>query len=149
MGKEIERKFLVKGEFIHLAIKEIKILQSYMSIDTDKTIRLRIADDKAFISIKSSVRNNSIIRDEWEIPVPVPEALDMMKICLPGKIIKTRYLVPFGRHVFEVDVFHDKNEGLIIAELELLSETEQFEKPEWLGEEVTGKPEYYNANLIK
>lgn len=149
MGKEIERKFLVKGEFIHLAIKEIKILQSYMSIDTDKTIRLRIADDKAFISIKSGVRNNSIIRDEWEIPVPVSEALDMMKICLPGKIIKTRYLVPFGRHVYEVDVFHDKNEGLIIAELELLSEAEQFEKPEWLGEEVTGKPEYYNANLIK
>jgi len=149
MGKEIERKFLVKGEFIHLAIKEIKILQSYMSIDTDKTIRLRIADDKAFISIKSRVRNNSIIRDEWEIPVPVSEALEMMKICLPGKIIKTRYLVPFGRHVYEVDVFHDKNEGLIIAELELLSETEQFEKPEWLGEEVTGKPEYYNANLIK
>jgi len=149
MGKEIERKFLVKGEFIHLAIKEIKILQSYLSIDTDKTIRLRIADDKAFISIKSRVRNNSIIRDEWEIPVPVSEALEMMKICLPGKIIKTRYLVPFGRHVFEVDVFHDKNEGLIIAELELLSETEQFEKPEWLGEEVTGKPEYYNANLIK
>jgi len=149
MGKEIERKFLVKGEFIHLAIKEIKILQSYMSIDTDKTIRLRIADDKAFISIKSRVRNNSIIRDEWEIPLPVSEALEMMKICLPGKIIKTRYLVPFGRHVYEVDVFHDKNEGLIIAELELLSETEQFEKPEWLGEEVTGKPEYYNANLIK
>ena len=149
MGKEIERKFLVKGEFIHLAIKEIKILQSYLSIDTDKTIRLRIADDKAFISIKSRVRNNSIIRDEWEIPVPVSEALEMMKICLPGKIIKTRYLVPFGRHVYEVDVFHDKNEGLIIAVLELLSETEQFEKPEWLGEEVTGKPEYYNANLIK
>ena len=149
MGKEIERKFLVKGEFIHLAIKEIKILQSYLSIDTDKTIRLRIADDKAFISIKSRVRNNSIIRDEWEIPVPVSEALEMMKICLPGKIIKTRYLVPFRRHVYEVDVFHDKNEGLIIAELELLSETEQFEKPEWLGEEVTGKPEYYNANLIK
>ncbi len=94
-------------------------------------------------------RNNSIIRDEWEIPVPVSEALEMMKICLPGKIIKTRYLVPFGHHVFEVDVFHDKNEGLIIAELELLSETEQFEKPEWLGEEVTGKPEYYNANLHK
>ena len=149
MGKEIERKFLVKGEFMHLAIKEIKILQSYMSIDIDKTIRLRIADDKAFISIKSRIQSNSIIRNEWEIPVPVSAALEMMKICLPGKIIKTRYLVPFGRHIYEVDVFHDKNEGLIIAELELFSETEQFEKPEWLGEEVTGKPEYYNANLIK
>ena len=149
MGKEIERKFLVKGEFMHLAIKEIKILQSYLSIDIEKTVRLRIADDKAFISIKSRAQNNSIIRDEWEIPVPVPEALEMMKICLPGKIIKTRYLVPFGCHIYEVDVFHDKNEGLIIAELELLSETEQFEKPDWLGEEVTGKPQYYNANLIK
>ncbi len=73
----------------------------------------------------------------------------MMKICLPGKIVKTRYIVPFGQWTYEVDVFHDKNEGLIIAELELQSETQQFDKPSWLGEEVTGQPGYYNANLIK
>jgi len=149
MGKEIERKFLVRGEFRHLAKKEIKILQTYITIDSEKTVRLRIADDKAFISIKSRAQKNSIIRNEWEIPVSVSDALEMMKICLPGKIEKTRYLVPSGHHLFEVDVFHDKNEGLIIAELELFTETEEFEKPKWLGEEVTGRPEYYNANLLK
>lgn len=149
MGKEIERKFLVNGEFSHLAVKEIKVIQTYLCIDDQKTIRLRIADDKAFIAVKGRSRENSITRNEWEIPVPVPDALEMMKLCIPGKIVKTRYLVPYGKHVFEVDVFHDKNEGLIIAELELHSETEQFEKPSWLGEEVTGRPEYYNANLIK
>ena len=72
-----------------------------------------------------------------------------MKICLPGKVDKTRYKIPSGKHLFEVDVFHDKNEGLVIAEIELASESERFEKPAWLGEEVTGKPGYYNANLIK
>ena len=149
MGKEIERKFLVKGEFKHLAIKDIRIIQTYLSIDRDKTIRVRIADEKAFLTIKGRPEPNSISRNEWEIPVPVSDAREMMKICLPGKIDKTRYLVPSGHHTFEVDVFHDKNEGLIIAEIELSSESEKFEKPEWLGEEVTGKPEYYNANLIR
>jgi CYTH domain-containing protein len=149
MGKEIERKFLVKGEFKHLAIKDIRIIQTYLSIDRDKTVRVRIADDKAFLTIKGRPKPNSISRNEWEIPVPVSDAREMMKICMPGKIDKTRYLVPSGRHTFEVDVFHDKNEGLIIAEIELSSESENFEKPEWLGEEVTGKPEYYNANLIR
>jgi len=149
MGKEIERKFLVKGEFRHLAKKEIKILQTYLAIDDVKTIRLRIADDKAFISIKSGAQDDSIMRNEWEIPISIADALEMMKISLPGKIEKTRYLVPCKDHLFEVDVFHDKNEGLIIAELELFSESEQFEKPEWLGEEVTGISEYYNASLLK
>ena len=73
----------------------------------------------------------------------------MMSLCLPGKIVKTRYLINAGKHTWEVDIFHDKNEGLIIAEIELTKEDEQFEKPDWLGEEVTGIPEYYNANLIK
>ena len=149
MGKEIERKFLVKGEFRHLAIREIKITQAYMSIDDQKTIRLRIADDKGLISVKARPEEDSISRNEWEIPAPVTDVIEMMNVCLPGKIVKTRYLVPFAQHIFEVDVFHDKNEGLILAELELISEDEQFEKPSWLGEEVTGKPEYYNANLIR
>jgi adenylate cyclase len=149
MGIEIERKFLVKGEFKHLAVKNIRIIQTYLSIDRDKTVRVRIADDKAFITVKGRPAENSISRNEWEIQVSVPDAREMMKICLPGKIDKTRYLVPSGKHTFEVDVFHGKNEGLIIAEIELSSESERFEKPEWLGEEVTGKPEYYNANLIR
>ena len=149
MAIEAERKFLVKSEFRHLAVKEIKIIQSYLSIDPDKTIRLRVADTNAFITIKSCLRKESIARSEWEFPIPVSDANEMMGFCLPGKIVKTRYLIPSGRHTFEVDVFHDKNEGLIIAEIELASENEQFEIPEWLGEEVTGRPEFYNSNLIR
>ncbi|MGA2406251.1 MAG: CYTH domain-containing protein [Bacteroidales bacterium] len=149
MATETERKFLIKGEFRHLAFKEIKIIQSYLSIDPDKTIRMRIADDKAFLTIKGRPQKNSISRNEWEVQVPVSDAEEMMRICLPGRIVKTRYLIPSGKHIFEIDVFHEKNEGLIIAEIELTSEDEYFEKPDWLGEEVTGNPQYYNANLIK
>jgi adenylate cyclase len=149
MAIETERKFLVKDEFKHLAVRNIEIIQYYISIDIVKTIRLRIAGENAFLSIKSRVNERSIARNEWEFPIPVKDAIEMINICLPGKIIKTRYLIPSGRHTFEIDVFHDKNEGLVIAEIELSSEDEKFEKPEWLGEEVTGNPEYYNANLIK
>jgi adenylate cyclase len=149
MATETERKFLVKSEFIHLAIREIKIIQRYLSIDPDKTIRLRTADNRAFLTIKSRPKNNSITRNEWEIEIPVTDAEEIMNICLPGKVAKTRYIVPSGKHTFEVDVFHDKNEGLVIAEIELSSDDEYFEKPPWLGEEVTGLPQYYNANLVK
>ena len=149
MATETERKFLIKGEFRHLAVKEIRITQSYLSIDRAKTIRLRIADNEAFLTIKSRISGKTIARSEWEFSIPFSDANEMMSVCLPGKIVKTRYLIPSGKHTFEVDVFHDRNEGLIIAEIELSSEDEQFEKPDWLGEEITGKPEYYNANLIK
>ena len=149
MATETERKFLVKSEFRHLAVREIKIIQSYLSIDAEKTIRLRIADDKAFLTVKSRPQKNSITRNEWEVEIKVRDAEEMMQICLPGRIVKTRYLVPAGKHTFEIDVFHEKNEGLVIAEIELAFDDEQFEKPSWLGEEVTGLPQYYNANLIK
>jgi CYTH domain-containing protein len=149
MATETERKFLVKDDFRHLAVKEIKIIQSYLSIDAEKTIRLRIADDKAFLTVKSRPHKNSITRNEWEVQIPVTDAEGMMGICIPGRIVKSRYLVPSGKHTFEVDVFHEKNEGLIIAEIELSSDDELFDKPSWLGEEVTGNPKYYNANLIK
>lgn len=149
MATETERKFLVKGEFRHLAVEEIRITQTYLSIDQDKTIRIRIANNKAFITIKGRSTGNSISRSEWEFQIPISDATEMMKLCLDGKIDKTRYLIPAGKHIFEVDVFHDKNEGLIIAEIELSSDDERFEIPDWLGEEVTGNPAYYNANLIK
>lgn len=149
MATETERKFLVKGEFMHLAVKKISIVQSYLSIDPEKTIRLRISDDKAFLTIKSRMKSDKIARSEWEFQVPLQDARDMMQICLPGKILKTRHLIPAGKHTFEVDVFHDKNDGLIIAEIELSAEEEQFEIPEWIGEEVTGNPYFYNSNLIK
>jgi CYTH domain-containing protein len=149
MATETERKFLVKSEFRHLSVREIKIIQSYLTIDAEKTIRLRIADNMAFLAVKSRPRKNSITRNEWEVQIPVNDAEEMMHICLPGRIIKTRYLVPSGKHTFEIDVFHEKNEGLVVAEIELAYDDEYFDKPEWLGEEVTGNPRYYNANLIK
>lgn len=149
MATETERKFLVRGEFRHLVVKEISIIQAYISKFPDKTIRIRIAGDSAFLTIKSRIENMEFARSEWEFPIPVQDAREMLHICLPGRIYKTRYLIPSGKHTIEVDVFHEKNEGLIIAEIELSAENEKFEKPEWLGEEVTGKPQYYNANLIK
>lgn len=149
MAIEIERKFLVKGSFKHLAVKEIRIVQAYLSVEPERIIRIRIAGHKAVFTIKSESPAGSLSRPEWEYELPVSDALELMKICIKGKIDKTRYYVPSGKHTFEVDVFHDRNEGLIIAEIELSSESEMFEKPEWLGEEVTGDPDYYNVNLIK
>ena len=150
MSREIERKFLVRGNFIHLAEKKIDIIQTYLSIDSSKSIRLRVYEDKAFITIKSKIEDYTISRNEWEYRIPTEDVEELLKICLPGKIVKTRFLVPSGeKHTFEVDVFHDKNEGLIIAEIELSSEDEEFEKPDWLGDEVTGLSQYYNVNLRK
>jgi adenylate cyclase len=149
MATETERKFLVKGDFKSEAVNHIRIIQRYLVIDPDKTIRIRISGNKAFLTIKSKPSEGTISRSEWEFGIPVKDAEEMMKICLPGIIDKTRYYVPAGKHTFEVDVFHDKNEGLVIAEIELESESETFEKPHWLGVEVTGNPRYYNANLIR
>lgn len=149
MAIETERKFLVKGEFRSFSNKKVSIIQSYLIIDPDKTIRLRITDNEAFLTIKSRTSSDSFARNEWEFPIPLSDANELLHLCVPGKILKTRYFIPNGRHTIEVDVFHGKNEGLIIAEIELSSEDEYFEKPHWLGEEVTGKAEYYNANLIK
>jgi len=149
MAIETERKFLVKGDFKHLAVKKIEIIQAYLTAAPDKTIRLRITDEKAFLTVKTKAKENSISRNEWEVEIPDKGAWEMMEICIPGKVVKTRYHVPSGKHTFEVDVFHEKNEGLIVAEIELGSEDEYFEKPEWLGEEVTGNPVYFNSNLTK
>jgi adenylate cyclase len=149
MAIETERKFLVKGEFIHLSVRKIEMTQTYLTIDPEKSIRLRIADEKAFLTVKSRPRLNTISRSEWEVEIPFADAKEMMNICLPGKVVKTRYLVPAGKHTYEIDIFHDKNEGLVVAEIELQFDDEQFERPDWLGEEVTGLPQYYNANLIK
>ena len=148
MGKEIERKFLVKGEYKHLAVKEIKITQGYLSVDPERIIRVRICANTAFLTIKSPVKKTGFTRNEWEFEIPVSMAAGIMEICLPGKVIKTRYKVPFSDHIFEVDQFHGKNEGLTVAEIELNGEDEKFEKPDWLGDEVTGMPDYYNSNLI-
>ena len=148
MAIEIERKFLVRSGFEHLAVKKTRIRQYYFSTDPRRIIRLRITDKKGIITFKSDIDSKSLSRNEWEFEIPFETAEEMIKICLPGYIDKTRYIIPSGHHKFEVDLFHGKNEGLVIAEIELSSESEEFEKPDWLGEEVTGKPQYYNSNLI-
>jgi len=149
MAKEIERKFLVRGEFLHHAVRQVEIAQGYLSVDPERTIRVRISDGTmAILSVKAPADNTDFSRNEWEFEIPVSEALEILKVCLPEVISKTRYIVPFSGHKFEVDFFHGRNEGLLIAELELTDENEIFEKPDWLGEEVTGKPEFYNSNLI-
>lgn len=149
MGREIERKFLVKGEFKSQSVRKTEITQAYLSVDPERIVRLRISGNKAFITIKANSEKGSFARNEWEFPLAVSDANEILKICLPGRIQKTRYFVPFKGHSFEVDVFHGNNDGLIIAEVELSAENEKTFLPDWLGEEVTGKPEYYNSNLIR
>lgn len=149
MAQEIERKFLVNGEFKNLATKQTRITQGYLSSVPERTVRVRIKGDKGFITIKGIGNASGASRYEWEKEIPVSEAEELLEICEPGVIDKTRYLVKNGDHVFEVDEFYGDNEGLIVAELELKSEDETFSKPEWLGKEVTGDTRYFNSMLMK
>lgn len=147
MSKEIERKFLVAGEFRQEATGSCRLVQGYISADPDRTVRVRVKGDKGFLTIKGRSSEDGLSRYEWEKEIPVSEALELMNLCESGVIDKTRYLVPVGDHTYEVDVFHGANEGLVLAEIELTDEQEVFEKPSWLGEEVTGDPRYYNSML--
>ena len=149
MAKEIERKFLVKGDFKKHASKETRIVQGYLSSIPERTVRVRIKGDKGFITIKGIGNTSGASRYEWEKEIPVSEVEELLKICEPGVIDKTRFMVKEGDHTFEVDEFYGENKGLTLAELELKSETESFVKPEWLGEEVTGDVKYYNSMLMK
>lgn len=149
MANEVERKFLVKGEFKNLASKETRIVQGYLSSVPERTVRVRIKGDKGFITIKGIGNTSGASRYEWEKEIPTDEVEELLKICEPGVIDKTRYLVKVGNHTFEVDEFYGENEGLTIAEIELSSESEAFVKPEWLGDEVTGDTKYYNSMLMK
>ena len=146
---EIERKFRVKGDFYPFAVKREKIIQAYLKTSPECTIRVRIKEDTAFLTIKGAANGNGFSRLEFEYPVPVGDAHALLAMAQPVAIEKERYYVPFGKHVFEVDVFHGAHEGLVIAELELQSEDEIFDKPDWLGEEVTGDARYYNASLAQ
>lgn len=147
MAKEIERKFLVSGEFRQDSPESYRIMQGYICSDPDRTVRVRVRGDKGFLTIKGRSSGDGLSRYEWEKEIPVSEAVELMALCGSGVIDKTRYLVPFGSHTYEVDVFHGANEGLVLAEIELAEEQETFEKPSWLGEEVTGDPRYYNSML--
>lgn len=147
--EEIERKFLVKGEFKSKAKKQIRIIQGYLSTIAERTVRVRLIDNKGFITIKGKSNASGLARYEWEKEIPINEAKDLLEICESGLIDKTRFLIDAGNHTFEVDEFYGENEGLIVAEIELNSEDEEFEKPYWLGVEVTGDFRYFNASLMK
>jgi len=143
---EIERKFLVRGDFHSYSVKKVRITQGYLCASTERTVRVRIKDESAFITIKGPNKKNGFSHAEYEYTIPCMDAVAIMKLC-GSTIEKERYYVPDGNRTFEVDVFHGAHEGLVIAELELSSEEEPFNRPDWLGEEVTGDERYYNSYL--
>ncbi|MBK8052336.1 MAG: CYTH domain-containing protein [Saprospiraceae bacterium] len=150
MAQEIEKKFLVKSEdFKSLASKSTRITQGYLSSIPERTVRVRTKGDRGFITIKGIGSASGASRYEWEKEIPASEVEELLKICEPGVIDKTRYEVKAGNHTFEVDEFYGENQGLTVAEVELSSEDEGFQKPEWLGAEVTGDTKYYNSMLMK
>ncbi len=149
MAVEIERKFLVKNNsFKNVAYKKVRIIQGYLSSVPERTVRVRIKDDKGFLTIKGISCESGVSRYEWEKEIPVNEAKELLSICQPGVIDKMRYLVAQDKHTYEVDEFYGDNIGLTVAEVELNSENESFTTPEWLAEEVTGDVKYYNSMLM-
>ncbi len=149
MHFEIERKFLVTGEFKSQAYDHTLIRQGYIASGNGRTVRVRIRGDKGYLTIKGPSGEAGLSRYEFETSIPLSDAQDLMLICEPGIIEKTRYLVasPNGRHTWEVDEFYGDNEGLLLAEIELRSEDEPFEKPSFIGREVTGDRRFYNSHL--
>lgn len=149
MAQEIERKFMVTGEYQSKAYARSRIVQGYICSARGRTVRVRIRDDKGYLTIKGASDAKGMSRYEWEKEIPLSEAEELMKLCEPGIIDKTRYLVRSGQHVFEVDEFYGDNAGLTLAEVELGSEEEAYEKPDFIGQEVTGDVRYYNSQLMK
>lgn len=148
--QEIERKFLVTSEaFKNEAHKRTRIVQGFLNTHAERTVRVRIQGNDGFITIKGKSNKSGLSRFEWEKQISLAEAEDLIHLCEPGLIEKTRYEISVGDHTFEVDDFMGENEGLIVAEVELNSETEPFSKPDWVGKEVTGDVKYYNSNLSK
>jgi adenylate cyclase len=145
---EIERKFLVKNDsFKAEAFTQNRIAQGYLSSVPERTVRVRIKAAKGYLTIKGLTNETGMSRFEWEKEIPIDEAKSLLLLCEKGTIDKTRYEVQVGKHIYEVDEFYGDNKGLIIAEIELQSEEEAFEKPDWLGQEVTSDKRYYNSYL--
>ena len=149
MALEIERKFLVKDDsYKTLAYNHTHIAQGYIASAAGRTVRIRIRDDKGYLTIKGPSREGGLARYEFETEISLSDARDLMLICEPGVVEKTRWLVRCAdSHVFEVDEFHGNNAGLVMAEVELRSADEPFEKPDFIGKEVTGDKRYYNSFL--
>ena len=147
---EIERKFLVVSDaYKKEAFSQKRIIQGYLSSNPERSVRVRIKENKAYITVKGISNDSGMSRFEWEKEIPVDEAKNLLLLCEKGIIDKTRFEVKAGDHTFEIDEFYGENEGLEMAEIELNSETEFFEKPNWLGEEVTNDKRYYNSYLSK
>ena len=148
MAQEIERKFLVLDDsFKHEAFSKSHIQQGYICSERGRTVRVRIRDERAYLTIKGPSENGGLSRYEFEREIPLEDARQMMQFCEPGIIDKTRWLVKSGKHTFEVDEFFGDNEGLVVAEVELAYEDEPYEKPHFIGKEVTGDRRYYNSCL--
>ena len=147
---EIERKFLVKSEgFKTDAFKKTRICQGFLNTDKERTVRVRVKGNLGFITVKGKSSADGLSRFEWEKEIELDEAETLLKLCEPTIIDKMRYEIKMGPHIFEVDEFYGDNQGLIVAEVELESSNAVFDKPTWLGKEVTGDIKYYNSLLSK
>jgi CYTH domain-containing protein len=147
---EIERKFLlVSDAYKKVAFKKTRITQGFLSTDPQRTVRVRIKGNQGFLTIKGESNSTGTSRFEWEKEIDLKEAKELLNICVKGVIDKIRYEVKSNLHTYEIDEFFGENKGLVVAEIELNSEQESFEKPEWLGDEVTGQNKYYNSQLSK
>lgn len=149
MNNEIERKFLVSGDFKNLSDGKFEIKQGYLSSDPNRTVRIRITDKKGFITIKGKSDETGMKRLEWEKEISVQDAKALFELCEPNRIEKTRYIIDYEGHLFEVDEFYGENMGLIIAEVEMQSINEEVSLPNWIGKEVTNDKKYYNSQLTK
>lgn len=148
--QEIERKFLVTSDaFKNEAFKRARIVQGFLNSNPHRIVRIRIYGEQGFITVKGKPNASGTTRYEWERQISLAEAEELLQLCEPGIIEKTRFEVQSGDHIFEVDEFLGENEGLIVAEIELTFETEGFSKPSWLGKEITGDVKYYNSYLSK
>lgn len=149
MKAEIERKFLVNEKWHAVASKAngIYIAQGYLNSDISRTVRVRIKGEQGYLTIKG--KNNGISRQEFEYPIPLADAKELLKLCPAPIIEKTRYILPLDNLKWEIDVFHGANDGLIIAEIELPTEDYSFNKPNWIEKEVSDDPRYYNSSLAK
>lgn len=148
MGKEIERKFLVKDDTFKTLAQGTIYRQGYLNSQKERVVRVRTIDDKGFLTVKGITTGASRVEYEYEIPVKDAEAM-LDELCEKPLIEKNRYKIKQGEFIWEVDEFFGENQGLICAEVELESEAQRYDKPEWIGEEVTGDPKYFNSNLIQ
>ena len=150
MALEIERKFLVTDDsYKAMAFHSDRIAQGYLCREGGNSARVRVRGDKGYLTIKGPSMDGGLSRFEWEKEIPSGEAWELLKLCHGGIIDKTRHLVKCGKHTFEVDEFHGDNDGLVVAEVELESADEAFERPPFLGKEVTGDKRYYNSSLTR